>query len=408
LPLVFGLVLAALSGIAIAATYITHQVGKAYSALADARALHDARHEAEAVRVLKGGLALVEDLPLCSNLTHDLKHLLNDLERACAADDLHALVERIRSALCLESVTKDELFVLDQQYRRIWSCRVAILASLGRDQHDKRSTALRADLLDLAILGSELRIRAAPADQTWAAYQEALHVLHEAQTLLGSTAALARELEARAEIIGLIDEARTASQHAAELTPHTAWEHTILGRALLRRGRLNEAFTAFERALESEPGSFWANFYRGQCAYRLGRFDDSITAFTVCVALAPERASCVHNRGLAYVASAQPALALRDFTRALALDPSLSASALSRGAVYCQQGQHDEALRDLQHALELGADKNTVRYTMALVHVARRNHDAALECLSRIHAGCKTFARACALRDALLHDDQSH
>jgi tetratricopeptide (TPR) repeat protein len=179
----------------------------------------------------------------------------------------------------------------------------------------------RADLLDLAILGSSLRVRLAPPGQSRPAREQALETLDEAESLFGPSCVLCREREAHARALGRAGVAESAARRAAALPPHCAWEHCALGLLAFRAGEFRRAAAEMDRALDLEPDGLWPNFYRGCCAHRLGRYEDAVTAFSVCVALAPRSAWCWCNRGLAHAALGRPDRARHDYARALRLDP---------------------------------------------------------------------------------------
>ena len=89
---------------------------------------------------------------------------------------------------------------------------------------------IRTDLLDLATLWADLRVRLASTAEAIQARREALRILVEAETDFGPSLVLCRERQAHAEALGLADEAQRAEIQARTLVPRTAWEHYALGR----------------------------------------------------------------------------------------------------------------------------------------------------------------------------------
>jgi tetratricopeptide (TPR) repeat protein len=233
---------------------------------------------------------------------------------------------------------------------------------------------LRRDLLDVAVLWSDCRVRLAAPAEADDARRQALRTLAEAEALLGPSPVLRRERRTLGGDGPATDD---------EPPPRTAWEHYTLGRWLLRSGDFDGAAAAFDRAVELRPQDFWPWFGKGVCAHRRQRYDEAVTAFSVCVALAPDSAACYHNRALALAAHGDVAAALRDCDRALKLDPGLAAAALNRGALRLQQRQFADAEADFRLALDLGANPAAVHYNRALLHQARRELAAALDCLER-------------------------
>ena len=115
---------------------------------------------------------------------------------------------------------------------------------------------LRDDLLDLVVIGSNLRVRLeTDPSQIDEAHRAGLELLDEAEALLGSSHVLYRARQAHAAALGISDLARAAARRAEDVPPRSAWEHDAAGRLLLGAGDLARAEAAFERAIESPaPG----------------------------------------------------------------------------------------------------------------------------------------------------------
>jgi serine/threonine protein kinase/Flp pilus assembly protein TadD len=336
--------------------------------------LRQLRH-AEAAGSFRHGLDLTEDVPLTGGLRAELADGLRRAELGQGAGELHALAEQLRTAYGAEALNPAAARAVEAQCRALWQRRGLILGRLADPTDPDLGRQVRGDLMELAVLGADLRVRLAAGGE--AARREALDVLGEAEALFGPGCVLARERQAHAAALGLTELARAAGRQADALGPATAWEHVAVGRGLTRADRLDEAEDQFARALALAPQDFWANFHAGSCALRRGRPTDAVAAFTACVALAPERAWCYHNRGRAFEELGRPDDALRDYGRALRLDPGLAAAALNRGVLHHRQGRDAEALADLARALAAGADPAAVHYDTALVHLARGDRPAA-------------------------------
>ena len=226
------------------------------------------------------------------------------------------------------------------------------------------------------LVWADLRVRLAPPGEAEEAKREALHVLDEAESLLGPSPSLDRERRSYARELGL-----AGPSADPVVAPRTAWEHYDLGRSYLRSGDLEHASEAFRSGLELRPQDFWLNFYQGLCAYRLRRFGEAVQAFRVCIALSPEAAECYYNRALAYQALGQLDQARRDYTRALALNPGMTDAALNRGIVAFQQGHLDQAVSDLERARASASSPAALRdidYNRALVELSRGKRSLAL------------------------------
>jgi serine/threonine protein kinase/Tfp pilus assembly protein PilF len=386
-------VLAALAVGALGWAHVSRQAEQARAALREGRDYVRQHQDGAAVASLRRGLGLAEESGLHGDLARELREELRLAERAQAAGELHLIVERIRALSGSDPLPPAQARAAEEHCRAFWERRDLIAQQLGPQARD--------DMLDLALLWTELRVRLASPGEAAAAHRDALRVLDEAEALYGASRTLCRERQDHAAALGLSDLAAEAARRGAALAPRTAWEHYALGRALLRADDPAAAAPWLERAVELQPQGLWPNFYRGKCAYRLGKHADAVSAFTACVALAPDSSWCYYNRGLAYAGLGRPDDALRDYDRALRLDPSLAAAALNRGMLHYHAGRHPEALADLRSALNAGAPPAVVCYDLALVHAARGDRPAALACLQRALADDPDHRDARALQDSL-------
>ncbi len=305
----------------------------AASALREGRLLLDRREYTHAARALTRGAASVEGLPGSGHLSGELAALLRLADRLEEAEQLDHLVNRLRfldSAAELPAASAREI---ERHCATLWKSRHSLLKHSGAPFEAQIEERLRNDLLDLAIVTSDLRVRlAAGSWQIDDAHRIGLRLLNEAEELFGPSHVLYRARQAHARAIGLRHIAETAGHDADRVPPRTAWEHDAVGRLLLANGDFAEAENAFARALALRPQDYWPNFHQGIAAFRLGRYADAVNAFRVCIALAPERADCFYNRALAYSALGDGDLAARDYQRAVQLDASLAARPLKKAA----------------------------------------------------------------------------
>jgi tetratricopeptide (TPR) repeat protein len=319
-------------------------------------------------------------MPFNRRLLRELGAQLQRAEDAQAAEELHQFVERVRALYGADSVAPGNLEAVEAHCQTLWRHRDQLRKRLGLGPTPdvERDPPLRTDLLDLAVLWVDLRLRRAKPDEVRAVRREALDVLAEAEGLFGPSAVLYHEQQVHAEALGLTELAQKAARLAATSPPRSAWEHYVLGRSLLRAGELEAAVTELDRSLDLQPRALWPNFARGQCAFRLGRAEEAVPAFTACITLAPENAGFFYNRGLAYAHAGRSDLALRDYDHALRLDPALGPAALNRAMLHCGAQRHALALADLERARASGVDPATVSYNLALVHLAQADREAAL------------------------------
>jgi serine/threonine protein kinase/Flp pilus assembly protein TadD len=383
--LAFGLAALLLLAAFVAGSEGRHRHGEARRLL-EAGQVHtrEGRYES-AVNALEHGLALAETVPGGGALAEDLRGALGQARRQWAVQELHLLADRVRYLYPFDTLPGPALRELEASCRKAWANRGPIRERLavGPAAED-----VQADLLDLALLGAELRARCAQADDRTSS-QEGKQVLAEAEAEFGPSAALAR---ARCRA------GAPAGEVAAESPePRTAWEHYALGRMLLSEGDLGQAARHLDEAMRLQPDGLWPHFYAGQCAYRRGSHDEAAAFFSVCIGATPHLAAAHFNRGLAYAALGRTERARDDYTWALALEPGLGVAALNRAILHLEAGRHDEAEADLQRALEGGADPATVHYNRAVLQQTRGNRAAVLESVREALRHNPAHAQALAL-----------
>jgi eukaryotic-like serine/threonine-protein kinase len=338
---------------------------------------------APAVDTLKRGLAHAENVPGGSALTSNLQAQLQLARRGQAAEHLHLLAERLRFLHSATLLPASEASTLIHRWRAVWEKRSWLLERRGGALEATIEQRLDADLLDLGIIGAHLCVRLAEPNAAQEAHREALQVLADTEALFGPSQILCQQREIIARALGQTKLADNAGRRAAELTPHSAWEHYALGRSLLQADELEQAAVALKKAVELHPNGFWPNFYQGLCSYRQRRFDDAVAAFRVCVALAPDNAECYYNRALAHAERGDNDLALHDYDRALQLNPHLAAAALNRGRLHFSKKNYAEARSDFNRALDRGFDPAIAQYNLALTYWAQNDSQAAVACLER-------------------------
>jgi serine/threonine protein kinase len=315
-----GLLLTVLTAGALFLAHANRQLQLVRMALSEGRDDLANHHPGEARSAFQRGLALMEPISLSPDLKRELHDQLRAADFARAAEDLHLLVERLRPYFGTMALTPEEVRQVESHCRQFWENRSVIRRRLESATEPELNEQIQTDLLDLAILWTDLFVSHAGTREA-SARKEALTVLDQAEDLFGPSWVLDHERRTHAAVLGLPAPARTI-----ERAPRTAWEHCALGRTFLRSGDLPAATEEFQRALDQEPNGLWSNFYSGTCAYRQKRFQDAVTSFAVCVALAPDRGWCYYNRGLALMELGRSKDAVKDFNTALRLDPTLAAA----------------------------------------------------------------------------------
>ncbi len=261
------------------------------------------------------GLQRLGGLPGTRELKADLDRLRRTARRGRHTADLRGLVDRLRYGFDADALAGADLRAVADAADGLWATRDTFAAAADTDLGPDLDARLRADLLDLALLSADLRVR--QGGDTPAARKSAARRLDEAEATLG-----------RDPVLAHVRLAYARGDHPSPIDAGTTWGLYALGRARLTAGDAGGAAALFARAVEREPGAFWPNFYAAVCAHHRGRWDEAAAGFTTCLAVAPgRRAVCYYNRALAVAGPGTPEAAARavaDLDRALALEPGLA------------------------------------------------------------------------------------
>ena len=373
------LVLAGLVLGALGVLHVSRQLSKAAAARDQGATLLEARQFVEAEGALERGLAFIEGMPFGGQLRRDLESQRNRAKHSQMAQQLATVVDKVRLCYGGDFASPEDLAALAQECGTFWNNRDAILATLKPGLDPELEEQLRFDLLDLAVLWSDVRVRVAKARDIRAVHERAIEVLNEAERLFGPRCILYLALQEHARALGRVQEARRNEQRSTEVPARNAWEFYALARFHFHTGRTDLAAEELEKSFDLQPSNFWTSYLKGQLACRLGNFQDAIAAFTACIVLRPNAAWCFHNLGVAHTQLGQTDLALHDYDNALNRDPRLAAAALNRGMLHYQKKRFTESRRDLRQALNCGADKAAVHYNLALVEASEGHVSAARE-----------------------------
>jgi tetratricopeptide (TPR) repeat protein len=383
---VLGLLAIALTALA-AATFINmlHQSQKhdeVRHALETAQRQVEDHQFKEALKSVRRGQDLAGGLLNSTDLIQELELQAKAAEQGQIAEELHRAADHVRLHQGVNSSSVPQARSLEQLCWNIWEKREEIAKRLSLNTDAEAKHRIHGDLLDLAILWTELHIGLAIPQELSSARREALAVLDQAEALFGPSPVLYLKRQSVCEQLGLSKEAEKAQTHLANTLPKTAWEHYSLGRFYLQAGDCEEAVLHFDRAIECEPKEIWAHFYKGMAAYKLNRYQEAVLAFSAFIALGPESAQSYFNRALALDALNDPNLALADYDHVLKLDPTMAPAAFHRGQLHFHQKRYNQALSDYRLAMQNGADQADVYYYMALANQARNDRSAALQDLA--------------------------
>ena len=362
---------------ALAASMAVHEqrVGQIRILLEDGKLARAGGRFEEAIRALGRGLESAAPIPATEHLKRSLSAELRLAKRGRFAEELHGLADQIRARAGLDLPTEPEGKALMQLCAHVWERRDRLLAP-GAPRSDLAEQTIRTDLLELAAVSADLRVRYAPASAVAEARTDAVRLLDLAETVCGSSFTIDARRQA------LANPPEQPSNREKYLVPRSAWEHYEIGRYNLRVGRIEDAADSFRSSLELRPQDFWPNFYRGLCNFRLHRFDEAVADFRACLAIEPGSAVAHYNRALALDALGHCDQACRGYSKAIELAPELAEARLNRGILSYKAGQFAEAVADFDHGLAAGPDRELrgrLHFNLALAHLRRDDRRSAQE-----------------------------
>lgn len=324
----------------------------------------DSGRFSDAVSTLRRGIEQVQGVPFQGDLLEEFNQSLRHAREANNLARVHLLVEQFRFLHANESPPEQWMLGLAESAADCWQRRREMLESAGAILSSDEREEARRDFLELAISLSELLRREKQAQSL--SHIDADRILDEAEQSLGSSLALEF-----AEAVGPdpVRGAKTRRELIDQLVIEgSAFDCSIVGRHLLRQGRLEDANLLLDRATRLKPDDFWSWFWKGVCGYRRADYAGAKEAWTVAIALRPNVAECFYSRGLAHLANANWDESILDFDQALALEPNLAKAMFNRGVVRLNQKEFRSAETDLLESMKLGADPARAHFNLALVY----------------------------------------
>src|SRR5262249_52580464 len=150
----------------------------AEEALAAAQEQLRRQQYAEALQTLAQGLNTAQGLWWGGGqLVEQFRGQVQLTQRAHAAHNLHMLADRARFLFSAAGLLEQEMRALEQHCAKVWELRALITGRVGGKAESAADPGVQADLLDLAILWTDLRVGLDPEGRKDAARREALGVL---------------------------------------------------------------------------------------------------------------------------------------------------------------------------------------------------------------------------------------
>jgi serine/threonine protein kinase len=318
--------------------------------LRSAQKMLDRGDHTMAVAAAEHGLKLVEHDPGVRPLALELVELRNRAQRAGAAHALHRVAEEARFLAAAQEPLPVTMRWLWQRCDTAWEKGRQLRARKGVRLSPAAERQIDTDLIDVALIGSDMHVRLAADEARDQARREVLGRLDEVERLCGRSPALEFERQRQAAGRGGV----VPAVGAGPTRPRTAWDYCLLGRARLQARERDGAAAALRQAVDLDPSAFWPHYYRAVCEFQRGRYREAAHAFDNCIAVRPASAVCFYNRGLC--------------------DKRLK--------------DGDRALYDFGQAVKSGKDRTGVDpaaayYQMAVLYNDRGDRRAARECLAK-------------------------
>jgi predicted O-linked N-acetylglucosamine transferase (SPINDLY family) len=156
--------------------------------------------------------------------------------------------------------------------------------------------------------------------------------------------------------LGNNEEAISAMQKAAALSPKEADVHSNLGVALHDAGHLQEAEASYRRALKLKPDYADAHCNLGSLLQDMGRLAEAEASHRRALKLAPGSADAYYNLGNTLRAQGRLDDAAQSYRRALEMRPGYVQAGCNLGIVLHDLGRLSEAETMLRRTLELKPD----------------------------------------------------
>jgi serine/threonine protein kinase len=188
----------------------------------------------------------------------------------------------------------------------------------------------------------------------------------------------------------LLQEAETASQHAAALAPDLAQAHASRGLALSMNRRFAEAEREFETAVRLDPQLFEAYYFYARDAAAQGKLEKAARLFRRANAVRPEDFQTLFllsqaYRGLGWAAEAETAArrGIATAERHLELNPEDTRALYLGGAALVIYGEKERGLEWARRAAQLDPESSGMLYQLACIYALAHEPGQALDCLER-------------------------
>jgi len=206
---------------------------------------------------------------------------------------------------------------------------------------------------------------------------------------------------------GRLAEAVPHLRRNVELVPENPWAHYDLALALERLDRLPEAVEQYALAVRGSPTSPLFRNHLGIALLKQGKADDAIAEFRRAAQLGGDSHEAHKNLGVALGRQGKDAEAIEQFEEALRLSPDFPEAHEGLGLAYMRRGDLPRAIREFRAALERSQDPAEARNNLGVALARQGDLEAAVREFRLAVELRPDFAAARRNLEAALHDVES-
>ncbi len=184
--------------------------------------------------------------------------------------------------------------------------------------------------------------------------------------------------------LGNIDQAVSAYQRAASLSPKSEFLWNNLGQLLARNDRNEEAIIAYKKALACSPDDFLSWDGAGHVYTKFGDYQNAISAFEKALEIAPYYESSWAGIGSAYLESGQLEKAEGSLRKAVELNAHSIDAWINLGECFAQQKRDLDAIAVYHRAIEFNPQNADIWDELGKLHLQRQSYAESISAFQKV------------------------